>query len=105
MATQRRTARILPVFVVIAALSCIPIFGDTHTALPSALPEFHCYCECEGHDGKSICPKKMCEIPKYEKRWWATSCHKRETDPSASRAPASQPDSRRTRNVLDAKNQ
>src|SRR5437879_13462568 len=45
-----------------------------------------CYCHCEHGAGAKQCAK-MCELPQYEKRWWATSCHKRGsfTKESASR--------------------
>src|SRR5579885_3067636 len=34
-----------------------------------------CYCQCaEGHT-RAGCAK-MCELPKYSKRWWATTCVK-----------------------------
>src|ERR1019366_9221476 len=36
-----------------------------------------CYCHCEHETGKQC--TKMCELPKYEKRWWANSCHKKST--------------------------
>src|SRR3981081_1341531 len=32
-----------------------------------------CYCHCD-HGAKQC--TKMCELPQYENRWWATSCHK-----------------------------
>jgi hypothetical protein len=34
-----------------------------------------CYCHCEKMNGGKQCTK-MCELPKYENRWWAISCHK-----------------------------
>jgi hypothetical protein len=35
-----------------------------------------CYCQCEHGAGAKQC-RKMCELPKFENRWWATSCHKK----------------------------
>ena len=35
-----------------------------------------CYCHCEHETGEKQCTK-MCELPQYENRWWATSCHKK----------------------------
>jgi len=89
----------------IALITCaaIPMFADGRTPQPAAAKQFKCYCQCEGHDGMASCPKKMCELPKYEARWWATSCHKRAAEPSVSKAPATaQPTGRHTRNILNA---
>src|ERR1700730_14543651 len=35
-----------------------------------------CYCHCDHGAGAKQCTK-MCELPQYENRWWATSCHKK----------------------------
>ena len=35
-----------------------------------------CYCQCERENKGHKCTK-MCELPQYENRWWATSCHKK----------------------------
>jgi hypothetical protein len=48
-----------------------------------------CYCHCAYETGMKHCTK-MCELPQYQSRWWATSCHKKSaasTVPSA-QAPA-----------------
>src|SRR6267154_1908894 len=34
-----------------------------------------CYCHCSKGKGLGSCVK-MCEMPKYASRWWATSCTK-----------------------------
>ena len=34
-----------------------------------------CYCKCAQSKTKLGCTK-MCEIPKYASRWWATTCAK-----------------------------
>ncbi len=47
-----------------------------------------CYCQCQMRDNKRECTK-MCELPKYEGRWWAVSCHKRQPV-----APPKSPESR-----------
>ena len=33
------------------------------------------YCDCDQDRDASMCTH-MCELPKYQNRWWATSCHK-----------------------------
>ncbi len=35
-----------------------------------------CYCRCEYETGAKRC-MMMCELPQYESRWWANSCHKK----------------------------
>jgi hypothetical protein len=34
-----------------------------------------CYCGCEPRDARQQCAK-MCDLPKYQNRDWATSCRK-----------------------------
>ena len=55
------------------------IFGGTTGAdtksRAASMPDFHCYCECES--GGKKCAMKFCELPKYEHRDWAMSCHKK----------------------------
>jgi hypothetical protein len=59
-------------------LAAITIFPHQSLADPArralAVRPFHCYCGCESA-GKS-CATKLCELPKYENRDWATSCRK-----------------------------
>jgi hypothetical protein len=50
-------------------------------------PHGFCYCGCDKMMGQKRC-LKLCELPKYENRWWATSCHKRTLTPEAAPAPA-----------------
>jgi len=102
MAKAHRPYLISAAAVAILAFFAVPMLANTTSPRSSALSEFRCYCECERHG--MICAKKMCDLPKYEKRWWATSCHKREVAPSASQVPAYQPkDDSHTREMLNAK--
>jgi hypothetical protein len=89
--------------IVMITCAALPILADGH-APQAAAKQFKCYCQCEGHDGMVSCPKKMCELPKYETRWWATSCHKHAAVPSVSRQPVAQPSGRHSRNILNAEN-
>jgi hypothetical protein len=100
--TRRKLWQVVAVITVITGF-CVPMFADTHGTQSSAAKQVKCYCQCEGHNGVMSCPKKMCELPKYETRWWATSCHKREAVPTVSKQPTPQPSGRRTRNPLNAK--
>ena len=73
-----------------------------------AMPDFRCYCECESN-GK-MCAMKFCELPKYENRDWAMSCHKHAAadanagKPEANPAPAGKRSTeKRARGVLSAR--
>src|SRR5271165_5830329 len=45
-----------------------------------------CYCHCAYESGMKHCTK-MCELPQYQSRWWAISCHKKATSTSLSSSP------------------
>ena len=64
---------------------CVPIWSDAHIAGSSSSAERMCYCDCDAEPGSKMC-MHMCELAKYEKRDWATSCHRPEqpepTEPS-----------------------
>jgi hypothetical protein len=38
-------------------------------------PDDGCYCHCSQSSTRDGCTK-MCELPKYASRWWATTCVK-----------------------------
>jgi hypothetical protein len=59
-----------------------------------------CYCKCEHETGKKC--TKMCELPQYENRWWATSCHKKSAVGNTPSAPASNSGSRKTNRTEEA---
>src|SRR5580698_10346544 len=59
-----------------------------------------CYCKCEHETGKQC--TKMCELPQYENRWWATSCHKKSVKPDAPAAPAPNSGSHKSNRAQDA---
>ena len=50
------------------------LLADTPGRLRSTQAE-GCYCHCSRAKGLGSCVK-MCEMPKYASRWWATSCAK-----------------------------
>src|ERR1700722_13707565 len=102
MAISRRLFRITSAVTLLAACASFTIFADGRVPQACGAREFKCYCQCEGQDGMASCPKKMCELPKYEDRWWATSCHKRMPAPSTSNKPPLQPYGRPTRGILNA---
>jgi hypothetical protein len=52
---------------------CVPLWSDVRSPTK---PQRTCYCDCDGKSGKATCTH-MCELPKYENRSWANSCHKK----------------------------
>jgi hypothetical protein len=54
-----------------------------------------CYCHCAHESGMKHCTK-MCDLPQYEKRWWANSCHKKTAAAKQSATPASNSGSKKT---------
>jgi hypothetical protein len=61
-----------------------------------------CYCHCEQGAGAKQCTK-MCELPQYEKRWWATSCHKHSSFAKESASRDSNSHSRKTNRTEEAR--
>jgi hypothetical protein len=54
-----------------------------------------CYCHCAYEAGAKHCTK-MCELPQFQNRWWAISCHKKNSSANQSASPASNPGSKKT---------
>jgi hypothetical protein len=54
-----------------------------------------CYCHCAYESGKKHCTK-MCELPQYQNRWWAVSCHKKNSNAIESSSPDGNKGSRKT---------
>jgi len=54
-----------------------------------------CYCHCVYETGMKHCTK-MCELPQYQRLWWAISCHKKNATANESSSPASNPGSKKT---------
>jgi hypothetical protein len=54
-----------------------------------------CYCHCASETGVKHCTK-MCELPQYQDRWWAISCHKKNSTATGSSSPVSDQGSRKT---------
>ena len=50
------------------------LFGDSSGRL-RRIPSPGCYCHCAGAHALGVCTK-MCELPRYASRWWATTCAK-----------------------------
>src|SRR6266550_1674035 len=61
-----------------------------------------CYCDCDRGSGAPMC-HRLCELPKYEHRSWATSCHTRPTPELNQTSPAQPTPSKRTNRVEHAR--
>lgn len=62
-----------------------------------------CYCGCDMKAGTPMCTR-MCELPKYANRPWATTCQpKKATIPPPAAAPQSGSHSRRNNRVQSAR--
>ena len=61
-----------------------------------------CYCHCQHEAGAKQCTK-MCDLPKYEKRWWATSCHKKNSSVKEAAPQDSYRQSHKTNRVEEAR--
>ena len=61
-----------------------------------------CYCHCAYESGMKHCTK-MCELPQYENRWWAISCHKKSSTATESSFPATYPGSKKTNRTEEAR--
>jgi len=61
-----------------------------------------CYCHCEKMNGGKQCTK-MCELPQYENRWWANSCHKKSASAKGAVAPTPDSGSRKTNRTEEAR--
>jgi len=69
-------ARLRILTMVAGALAfCSPLWSDVRLGGASGTQRI-CYCDCEAQAGAPMC-MHMCELPKYENRPWATSCHKK----------------------------
>lgn len=61
--------------------SATELQGDTTGVLRSTRPA-GCYCRCPVSAARSGCTK-MCELPRYASRWWASSCARPHMRPPA----------------------
>ena len=60
----------------LASVAPLGLLADRPSREASGRTKTSCYCRCSTREMKQECTK-MCELPKYENRSWATSCHKR----------------------------
>jgi len=62
---------------VVSAVLVFSVYADNSSRL-RPVPPGGCYCGCAQSKTSAGC-NKMCELPKYASRWWATSCVKPRT--------------------------
>ena len=70
----RRAFLWLTFFTAILLASALILRADTPGTTRS-VPTGGCYCKCAQSKTKLGCTK-MCELPRYASRWWATTCAK-----------------------------
>jgi len=71
---QLRTLRRTLAAALLIATASATLLADTSSRLRS-VPAGSCYCGCTESHSRGGCVK-MCELPKYASRWWATTCAK-----------------------------
>lgn len=54
-----------------------PAWSDGSNPVNSADTKKLCYCGCDHMRGSAMC-MHMCELAKYQSRWWAASCQKKQ---------------------------
>ena len=88
-------SRLKTLALMIGALAlCAPLWSDVPASSSGANSKKMCYCDCDAKSGAAMC-MHMCELPKYENRSWATSCHKKQDNDST--APSAAPGARSTK--------
>ncbi|HUK30135.1 MAG TPA: hypothetical protein VLV89_03415 [Candidatus Acidoferrum sp.] len=102
MTRLRKKTSLVVALASLAVVAAVPLLADTRGNLASATRNFRCYCLCEAKGEHHVCPMKMCDLPKYESRWWAVSCHKPAPESSTKKVQPPPPGKKRTRNFLNA---
>jgi hypothetical protein len=88
MENKRRALKQVVRTAVLLAAAAAAALANEGTALRMEPATPLCYCHCPNESGMKHCTK-MCELPQYQNRWWATSCNKKKSsDESKSAAPA-----------------
>src|SRR6266481_6995277 len=102
MTFARRTRQGIRIAILLATVSVAALANQSPTLVSRAKTPM-CYCHCDHGAGARQCTK-MCELPQYENRWWATSCHKKSSfaKESASQDSKSNSHSRKTNRIEEA---
>jgi hypothetical protein len=72
-ASSKYLAAMVALFVFI--LPPLPAGADSGTAGNNPQAKKLCYCGCDMAPGATACAH-LCELPKYQDRWWATNCRR-----------------------------
>src|SRR5260370_40764424 len=75
MTFARRIGQGISIVILLAPVSVTALANQSPTLVSRARKPM-CCCHCDHAAGARQCTK-MCELPQYENRWWATSCHKK----------------------------
>jgi hypothetical protein len=84
---KRRVAKSLAISLASLTLLASPAIADHTAAGRSVETKKLCYCGCDHAMGAPMCAH-LCELPKYQDRWWATSCRKPQPDAGKTAAPS-----------------
>jgi hypothetical protein len=87
--------------ILLGTVSIAALANQTATLIPGPATPL-CYCRCAYETGVKHCTK-MCELPQFQNRWWAISCHKKNSTASESTSPATAPGSRKTNRMEQAR--
>jgi hypothetical protein len=87
---------------VLLGTACSAALANQSPLLVTGTQSPMCYCKCEQMAGGKKCTK-MCELPQYENRWWATSCHKKDMAVKQTPSPAQNSHSSKRNRAEEAK--
>ncbi len=87
---------------VLVGTACAASLANPSPSMLSGARTALCYCHCEYETGAKRCTM-MCELPQYESRWWANSCHKKSPQAKRAEPQAPNPGSRKTNDTEEAR--
>jgi hypothetical protein len=87
--------------ILLATVSAVALANSSPTLDSSAKAPL-CYCNCEQMKAGKQCTM-MCELPQYENRWWAKSCHKKNAEVNGPAVSAPNSGSRKTNRTEEAR--
>jgi hypothetical protein len=87
MLKRRYLLRLTVALLILLSSGALLALPETQSQPMMRGPHGECWCGCDKAMGHARC-MKLCELPKYEDRSWATSCHKTTITPQAAPSPA-----------------
>jgi len=97
---SQQAKQAIRIAILIVTATAAALANDSSLLVSGAKTQM-CYCNCEKMSEGKKCTK-MCELPQYENRWWATSCHKKTAAAKENNTPASNSGSRKTNRMEEA---